>query len=152
MRERRLRISALLTVALVSGVVVVGSVLRAEVPTGNPFTFELGVNSPTGETGKPFEVVSGAGDWAFFITATGNVNTLVLSIRDSSPGDFCWFWSKKRPVGTFSVTAEDMPAAVLDACPGNQYEDVNGEPLVFFAGFQGAKKAGVKITVAYPEP
>jgi hypothetical protein len=116
----------------------------------NPFTFGLGVNSNDGSTQKLFHVLSGQGTWTFLVTVKGNVNTLVLSIRDSSPGDFCWFWSVKRPKGTFAVTAEDMPAAVLNACPGEQFEDSNGDHLAFFSGFQGGKNGGVTVTVAYP--
>ncbi len=110
--------------------VVFGGAAGAQ--SGNPFTFGLGVDSPDGKTEKLFHVLSDAGDWVFQVTARGNVNTFVLSIRDSSPGDFCWFWSMKRPKGTFTVTAENMPAAVLNACPGEQFVDTNGNPLAFF--------------------
>lgn len=148
MRQRFVWTPVLLAIAFVS-TVVTRTALSADL--GNPFTFELGRSSPTGETAKRFDILSGAGDWMFQVTATGNVNTLVLSIRDASPGDFCWFWTMKKPKGTFTVTAEDMPAAVPNACPGTQFGDDDDE-LAFLAGFQGGKNGHVTITVAYPAP
>lgn len=148
----RLRLSAFLPVVLVSGVVFMGSALPAEEPSSNPFTFGLGVNSPTREQGRRFDVLSGSGVWAFQIVPTGTVSTLVLSIRDSSPGDFCWFLSIKKPQAGLVTTQQIIPAATLNACPGSQFEDVNGAPLAFYAAIQGGKSGGVTITVTYPNP
>ena len=101
-----------------------------------------------------FDILSAAGDWHFVVTVngqTGSVGDVGLSIRDSNPGDFCFFWAKKRPTGTYFVTASAMPAATVDAC-GTQYPDTNGDPLVLLAFMQGGKKADVTITVMYPAP
>ena len=152
MREKLPRVSVLVAVTVVSGVVFVGSAIPVRAQTTSSFTVDLGVNSPTRETGKLFNVLSGGGPWEFTVTnVTGTLNTLVLSIRDSSPGDFCHFSSVKRPQAGLVITTAPIPAATVNAC-GNQYPDVNGPALAFYATFQGGKSAGVSVTVTYPTP
>jgi len=151
MRERLLRTSALPAVALLTGMVFVGSAVRAEAQlNSDTFSFSLRGSSPT-TTQKMFNVTSGEGPWDFYVEVTAPVSTLVLSIRDSSPGDFCWFSSIKRPPPSFPVDSTAIPKATLEAC-GTEYLDVNEEPLVLFAGFQGGKNGTVRKKVEYPSP
>ncbi len=147
MRKRFLSNRVLWAVVLaVGGVTVfVGSAVPAE--QSGMFTFGLGVDSPTKEKMKAFDVLSGGGPWLIQYTVTGNVNTLVFSIRDSSPGDFCWYYQIKRPKGMGSVT-QNIAAATLDVC-GLQYPD-DDAALVFLGAFQGGKDGGVTVTVTYP--
>jgi len=146
MRKRFLSTRVLRAVVLAVGGAIVFATSGVPAAAAS-FQFTLGGSEPTQ---KPFAVTSGAGTWYFTISATGTVNTLVLSIRDSSPGDFCWYWSKKRP-GSTEAEATNMPLAEPNACFGSQYPD-NEDPLVFFAGFQGGKSGRVTITVTYPDP
>lgn len=146
MRNKFLGPRILRAMVLAVGVAIafVGSALPAEAQ----LNFTLGAGSPKQ---RAFDVESGLGPWSFDITVSGAVNTLVLSIRDSSPGDFCWFLSIKRPQSG-PITSTAIPkAATIDAC-GSEYLDVNGPFLTFFAGFQGGKSGRVDITVTYPQP
>jgi len=150
MRKTFLSTRVLRAVVLAVGgaIAFVGSALPAEAQLSSGQSFTLGGSSPKQ---RAFDVTSGFGPWRFDVTVTGTVSTLVLSIRDSSPGDFCWFLSIKQPQPSFTVDSTAIPAAGLEAC-GTEYLDVNGVPLVFFAGFQGGKSGRVTTTVTYPAP
>jgi len=149
MRKTFLSTRVLRAVVLAVGgvTVLVGSALPVE--QSGTFTFELGVNSlPGKEKMKTFDVLSGEQQpWLIQYTVTGNVNTLVFSIRDSSPGDFCWYYQIKRPKGTGFVT-QQIAKATVNAC-GLQYPD-DDAALVFLGAFQGGKDGGVTVTVTYP--
>ncbi len=104
-------------------------------------------------------VLSGAGNWMFFVTVKGKVSVLGRQIKDNDigAGDICWVSVIRQPKATppmypFSDTAFDIPAATEDAC-GTDWPDTNGPKLTLFAYIQTADpKASVDIDVFYPDP
>ena len=100
------------------------------------------------------DVTSGAGDWVFTYVVTGKVSFLSLNIKNNpGAGDVCAHTDVRQPKkGLGSRTAENLPAAELNAC-GDQFQDTNGIPLNLQAFIQTADaNARVDITVVYPDP
>lgn len=120
-----------------------GRLSLAQTPA-NPFTLQL-VGPQAAVTQ---DVLSGAGNWTFVITVKGNVSTLGIKIKNNpSAGDVCWSYYQKSPKSG-STIAYAVPAASVGIC-GDQFADINGDPLTVYAYTQGGK-ADVKISVTYP--
>ena len=128
------------------GYAALRSLTTAQTPP-NPFMLQL-----TGpQAAVTQDVPSGAGNWTFVITVKGNVSALGIKIKNNpSAGDVCWSYYQKSPKsGSTLLISPPIDAASVGIC-GDQFPDINGDPLTVYAFTQGGKNADVKISVTYP--
>jgi len=79
----------------------------------------------------------------------------VLQIKDSVPGDICWQTQLGPGQLAATVTADEMPGAIIDAC-GMEWSDFDDRLMFLVASSDSAKGkkattvAAVTITVTPP--
>lgn len=108
---------------------------------GSMFTLKL-----TPETNSAcIDLVTGAAVWSVGATLNSALN-YGLSIKDSVPGDFCFFYRGKDP----TVPIGAMPGATIDVC-GDEWTD--SDPALVFQAWAKVKRGGsVTLDVTLSEP
>jgi hypothetical protein len=100
-------------------------------------------------------IVSGAGDWIFVITAIqGKVSDVAFNIKNNAgPGDICWHGQKRNPKSGTTLVADEIPAADFNACGNEQNGGFDPDfGLNVQSKVSGNANATVTITVMYPDP
>lgn len=105
-----------------------------------------------------------AGYWEFDVAMTGRVTELFISIRDSTPGDFCYAerWRSKALAtldaadgtidGRFTVSTDPtLISTELDAC-GVEWTDKEDDGNVLLVSVTGNKRARTEVSLRVVPP
>ena len=133
-------------------VVLLGALLfLLFVPAAQAGEFTIVLSKSNSLVNTP-NIMSGAGNWIFAITAMqGKVSGVAFNIKNNAgPGDICWHGQKRNPKPGSSLVALDIPAADFNAC-GDEWTDPD-LGLNVQSSMSGNAQATVTITVTYPDP
>ena len=136
-------------------VVLLGALLfLLFVPAAQAGEFTIVLSKSNSLVNTP-NIMSGAGNWIFAITAMqGKVSGVAFNIKNNAgPGDICWHGQKRNPKSGTTLVADEIPAADFNACGNEQNGGFDPDlGLNVQSSMSGNANATVTITVMYPDP